>query len=78
MEGIFFVKHRRDPILIGDYMRQIGIIRSDNTVDRDLVCSLLYYESLRQPTIKTKKSMQEIRRSRTDKLLSRFARNING
>lgn len=39
---------KREPILIGDIMRQLGVIRSDNTVDHDLVAALYYYESLQE------------------------------
>lgn len=34
------------PILIGDLMRQMGVFRSDSTVDHDLVVAMFYYESL--------------------------------
>ncbi len=33
-------------MLVGDIMRQMGIVRADNSVDKDLVCALFYYESL--------------------------------
>lgn len=32
---------RREPKLIGDLMRQMGIVRADNSVDKDLVCTLI-------------------------------------
>lgn len=45
---------RREPIQIGELMRQMGIVRpsqfplkgEDWEVDKDLVCALFYYESL--------------------------------
>lgn len=37
-------KQHREPILIGDWMQQMGIIRSDQSVDTDLVCTLFYYD----------------------------------
>lgn len=37
---------RREPMLIGDIMRQMGIVRADNSVDKDLVCALFYYEQM--------------------------------
>lgn len=43
-----------EPILIGELMRQMGIVRPSQSplkgeeweVDRDLVCALFYYEQL--------------------------------
>lgn len=37
-------REQRDPILIGDWMQQMGIVRSDKSVDTDLICALFYYE----------------------------------
>lgn len=37
---------KREPILIGDLLRKLGVIREDNSVDCDLVAALFYYEQL--------------------------------
>lgn len=37
---------RCEPILIGDLLRQLGVIREDDSVDCDLVAALFYYEQL--------------------------------
>lgn len=38
--------NRRDPILIGDLMRQLFILREDGTVDLDMLAAHLHAEEL--------------------------------
>lgn len=37
----------REPILIGDWMRRMGLINEDGLVDHDLLCALFYDDSLK-------------------------------